>query len=132
MSLGLEFDYNFDMNIDKIIITLGGILVIIFIYWFFFGKKEKAVAVGESIDIIVKGGYSPSAISAKKGKPLKLNFLRQDPSACLEEVVLADFKIRRFLPVNKKIIITLTPEKTGRFSFSCGMNMYHGQLIIHE
>ncbi|OGZ64272.1 MAG: copper-binding protein [Candidatus Staskawiczbacteria bacterium RIFCSPLOWO2_01_FULL_40_39] len=116
--------------IDKIIVTLLGIMGIAFTYWFFLMKRSKEVIVKDSIDIIVDGGYSPEVISIAKGKTTKINFLRKDPTDCLEEVVLSDFKIRKHLPLNQKITIELTPQKAGEFGYACGMNMYHGKIIV--
>lgn len=118
------------MELDKIIVTIVGILGIGFTYWFFLIKKEEIVEASDTIDIIVEGGYSPSIISIPKGKTTKLNFFRKDPSSCLEEVVLSDFKIRKYLPLNQKISIALTPEKAGTYDFMCGMNMFHGKVIV--
>ena len=120
------------MEIDKIIVTLVGFIGMAFTYWFFLMKKERVVKANDSMDIIVEGGYSPDVISIPKGKTTKLNFLRKDPSSCLEEVVLGDFKIRKQLPLNQKVTIELTPQQTGEFKYSCGMNMYHGKIIVTE
>ena len=49
-----------------------------------------------SVDITVEGGYQPDVISVPKGKTTKINFFRKDPSSCLEEVVLSDFKIKKY------------------------------------
>jgi len=99
---------------DKLLVTLFGLGLIAFIYWFFFGKKDEAVEVsGGEIEIIVKGGYKPEIIKVKKGQKTTLTFIREDPSSCLEEVVLSDFKIKKFLPL-----------------MHCGMNMYHGKIIV--
>lgn len=118
------------MPLDKIVITLLDVFAIIFVYWFFLMKNENQVEVSDSIDIIVDGGYVPNTIVIKKGKTTKINFLRKDPSSCLEEVVLGDFKTRRFLPLNKKVTIELKPKEEGEFTYACGMNMYHGKIII--
>lgn len=115
---------------DKIIVTLIGLLGIAFTYWFFLMKKEKAMEVSDEVNILVKGGYSPNVISIPKDKTIKINFLRKDPSSCLEEVVLSNFKIRRFLPLNKIVTVELTPQKSGEFRFECGMNMFHGKIIV--
>lgn len=117
---------------DKIIVTFLGIGGIAFTYWFFLMKKEeKAVVVdSSSIDITVKGGYFPNVISIPKGKKTTLNFIRKDSSSCLEEVVLGDFHIRKNLPLNKKVAVVVTPEKTGEFDYACGMNMFHGKIIV--
>ncbi len=118
------------MEPDKIIVTAVGFIGMAFTYWFFLMKKEKEVAVTDSVDIIVEGGYSPSVISIPKDKTTKINFIRKDQSACLEEVVLGDFKIRRYLPLNKKVTVELTPHQEGEFGYACGMNMYHGKIIV--
>lgn len=119
------------MTIDKILVALFSIGGIVFTYWFFLMKKDDIVAVSGNIDIAVKGGYSPSVISIPKGKTTKISFTRSDPSSCLEEVVLSDFKIRKYLPLNKKVTIEVNPQKKGEFPFSCGMNMFHGKIIVN-
>lgn len=136
MNCNLEF--RFIMTLDKIIVTILGLLGIALTYWFFLMKKTKATMVVDSVDstgslqvdIIVKGGYSPEVVSIPRGKTTKINFIRKDPNSCLEEVVLGDFKIRRHLPLNQKVTIELTPQKIGEFGYACGMNMYHGKIIV--
>ena len=118
------------MTPDNIIVTIAGITAIAFTYWFFLVKKEKEIAVSSSVDIIVEGGYSPNVIAIPKGKTTKINFIRKDSNSCLEEVVLGDFHIRKYLPLNQKITVELTPQKSGEFKYSCGMNMFHGKIIV--
>jgi plastocyanin domain-containing protein len=119
------------MTLDKILALLAGLLGIIFTYWFFFMKKSQTVeSKGDEIEITVEGGYKPDRISIPVGKTTRLVFDRRDPSSCLEEVVLADFKVRKVLALNEKTTVEITPDKTGEFDFSCGMGMYHGKLIV--
>lgn len=118
------------MNFDKIAVLISGIISSIFIYWFFFMKKENSIEANERVQVVVSGGYNPETIKVKKGQKIVIEFLRKDPSSCLEEVVLSDFKIRKFLPLNKKTEIVIIPQEEGVFNFSCGMNMYHGKLIV--
>ncbi|MDO8557421.1 MAG: cupredoxin domain-containing protein [Candidatus Jorgensenbacteria bacterium] len=116
---------------DKLIVGIAGALGIVAVHWFFFMKKTKeTIANGPSIDIRVEGGYSPESITIPVGKTTILNFTRTDPTSCLEEVVLSDFRIRRQLPLNQKVPIAITPQKTGEFTYSCGMNMYHGKIMV--
>ena len=116
---------------EKILVTGGGVALIIFIYWFFFGKREEVSEVsGQGIDIVVDGGYKPQTIKVKKGEEITLTLLRKDPNSCLEEFILPDFKIKKYLPLNKKVEITFKPEKVGEFGFHCGMNMYHGKVVV--
>lgn len=119
------------MSLDKILVAIFSLIGIGFTYWFFLRKNEKEVVmVSDSVDIIVDGGYQPEVISIPKGKTTKLNFIRKDSSSCLEEVVLSDFKIRKFLPLNQKVTVEVTPQKQGEFDISCGMNMFHGKIKV--
>lgn len=118
------------MSQDKLLVTIFGIAGIVFTYWFFLMKKEKVEEVSNEVDITVDGGYSPEVISIPKGRLTKINFFRKDPSSCLEEVVISDFKIRRYLPLNQKVTIEINPKESGEFRFVCGMNMFHGKIIV--
>ncbi|MBI2613395.1 MAG: cupredoxin domain-containing protein [Candidatus Levybacteria bacterium] len=122
------------MTVDKIIVALLSIGGIIFTYWFFLMKKEdKAFTVNKnSVDITVKGGYSPETISIPKGKTTTFHFIRRDSSSCLEEVIIPDFKIRKYLPMDKEVSIPITPQKEGKYEISCGMNMFHGKIIVKD
>lgn len=93
-------------------------------------KKQNTVEASGSINILVEGGYKPDRISIPFGQTTKLVFERKDSNSCLEEVVLADFKIKKALPMNEKVIVEITPDKKGEFDFSCAMGMFHGKLII--
>jgi plastocyanin domain-containing protein len=121
------------MSEDKIIVTIIGILGILLTYWYFLGKGDGEISdVSEKgeVDILVEGGYKPEAISVKAGKKTILNFTRKDQSSCLEEIVIPDFKIRRYLPVGEKISVEIHPDKPGSYGFACGMNMFHGKIIV--
>ncbi|MBI2430482.1 MAG: cupredoxin domain-containing protein [Candidatus Levybacteria bacterium] len=120
------------MSIDKLLVALIGAVGIAFTYWFFLMKKETEVEVVDEVDIKVSRGYSPEVISIPKNKTTKIHFLRTDPTDCLSDVVLSEFKIRKNLPLNKKVTIEVTPKRAGEFPFSCGMNMYHGKVIVKE
>lgn len=117
---------------DKALVTIFGIVLIGFIYWFFLMKRERVVAAGKSLQITVEGGYNPETISVKRGEKTTLTFLRTDPTTCLEEVVFPDFSMRKALPLNQKVDILLSPKEVGEYVFHCGMNMYHGKLIVTE
>ena len=118
------------MSTDKILVATLGLVGIIFTFWFFLMKREKEVSVENEVDITVSGGYSPEVISIPKGKTTKINFLRTDPTDCLSEVVLGDFKIRKELPLNQKVTVEITPRKIGEYIYSCSMNMYHGKIVV--
>lgn len=116
-----------------LLINAVGIILIAFTYWFFFMKKEsKAVGVESEVEITVEGGYKPNVIKIKKDRPVTLRFHRKDVSSCLEEVVISDFGVRQYLKLGEVTEIKLTPKKSGEFGFACGMNMFHGKIIVEE
>ena len=121
---------------DKIIVTITGLLSIAGIYWFFFEKKSGGAGsrsageeASDSWTIIVEGGYKPNVVKIPKDKPAMLMFIRKDANSCLEEIVFPDYKIKKYLPINKEVIITLPyPHKSS--SFHCGMSMFHGKIEV--
>lgn len=121
------------MEINKIIVGILSLFGIAFVYWFFLMKKEEAATVAKDnfIEIVVKGGYVPNIISVPKDIQTTISFVREDPSSCLEEVVLPEFKIRTYLPLHKSTKIQITPKKSGTYEISCGMNMFHGKIIVN-
>ena len=114
------------------LVILGGIAAIAWVNWYFFvaGKSAAAPAVaGAEQTIIVDGGYSPSVVRVKAGRPVRLVFDRRDKGACSDEVVFPDFSVRRFTPTGVKTTIEVTPPKEGRYEFTCGMGMHRGALV---
>jgi plastocyanin domain-containing protein len=114
---------------DRIIVALGGVALSAFIWWFFFGKRDEEPTDGPTVSVIVDGGYKPAAISVRQGQPARVTFLRKDPNPCLEEVVFPDYKIRKILPVGTPVTIMLPPPHVAG-TFHCGMNMYHGKVVV--
>jgi len=122
------------MDTSEILVLALGTAAIAFIAWYFLGKREavkaKATDSGvQEVDITVKGGYTPDRIVVESGRPVRLNFYRDETSGCSEQVVFGDFGIVRDLPAYKTTSVELTPEKPGEYGFACGMNMLHGKLI---
>jgi plastocyanin domain-containing protein len=121
----------------KIVITVLGVLLIVFINWYFFfsGRKSQATAARrkqnfQEVKIVVKGGYTPDVIVVKKGIPVRLNFYRNETADCSDTIVFGDFNIRRPLPAFQTTAIEFTPEREGKYIFTCGMGMLRGKLIV--
>jgi len=121
------------MTLDQIAILATGTGAILFIYWYFFGKQERAVkASGSVVNVSVDAGYNPATIQVKKGQSVTLKIHRIDPSNCLDQLIIPEWSIVKALPLNKEIEVTFTPEEVGEFPFHCGMNMFHGKIIVKE
>jgi plastocyanin domain-containing protein len=114
---------------DKVIVTTLGIVSIAVIYWFFFGKKEEGGETAENLTVTVDGGYKPSVIRVKKNVPVTLTFIRKDANPCLEDVIIPEYKIKKYLPLNEPVTITLSPPHHAS-RIHCGMNMFHGKIEV--
>ena len=123
------------MDGSEVMVLVGGVLGIGFVLWYFFGRRQAVVAgvTGEGVqevNVTVKGGYSPDVIAVERGRPVRLNFYRDETSSCSEQIVFGDFGIARDLPAFKTTAIEFTPDRAGEFTFTCGMNMMRGKLVV--
>lgn len=125
-----------EIIMTKLIVLIAGIALIMFIAWWFLGKHnvkaEKATLDSnqQSVNIEVKGGYSPEKIVLEKGVPATLNFKRLDSSSCLDHVIFSDFGINQELPEGKVEKVNIDTSKTGEYEWECSMNMFHGKVIV--
>jgi plastocyanin domain-containing protein len=119
----------------QLTVLVIGVVLIALILWYFFGEREGTVAAEgqggvQEVRITVKGGYSPDLIVVKRGRPVRLDFYRDETASCSEEVIFGDFGIARALPAFKTTPIEFVPDKEGEFTFTCGMNMLRGKLVV--
>lgn len=124
------------MDASEVFVLVAGALLVGFVAWFFFmGEGERGEARADAsgvqrIRVVVKGGYSPDVVVVKKGSPVVLDFYRDEASSCTEQVVFPDFGISRSLPAFETTAVRLTPEREGEFTFTCGMSMVRGKLVV--
>jgi plastocyanin domain-containing protein len=123
------------MSGAQILVTVTGIALIGWVVWYFFlatQSEGRAEAAGgtQRIRISVKGGYTPAVVRVEAGRPVRLDFFRDETNPCTEEVVLPDFGIRTWLPAHQTTPVEFTPATPGTYEFACGMGMVHGQLIV--
>jgi plastocyanin domain-containing protein len=86
----------------------------------------------QEVTINVDGGYKPARIAVQVGKPVRLNFFRNDQSECLSQVVLPDFGITADLPLNETKTVEFTPQNVGEYPFTCGMDMVRGVVDVQD
>lgn len=113
-----------------------GIILIIAILWWFFGKHTEQ-AGGASVNghvqeatVVVKGGYAPSTVVLKKGMPGKVNFDMKDSTACLSHVVFSKLGVDEDLTKQPVTTVDIPTDKSGEYDFACGMDMFHGKVIV--
>ncbi len=124
------------MTADRWTVLVLGLLLVAFIIWFFWLKRARGVrAAGTSggyqeAMILVKGGYTPDTIVVEHGKPVRLNFRREETASCSDKVVFPDFQKAADLPTGHIVPVEFLPKEQGEFTFSCPMGMFRGKLIV--
>lgn len=124
------------MTPDRIIVTALGLLLIVFIVWFFWMKRDKGTRASQTstghqeVMILVKGGYTPDVIVVERDRPVRLNFRREETASCSEMVLLPDFEQSARLPVGETVAVEFIPREAGEYEFACQMGMLRGKLIV--
>jgi len=124
------------MSPDRLSVTIAGVLLIAFIVWFFWLKRSKGIRAAETSDgyqeamILVKGGYTPDTIIVRAGRPVRLNFRREETATCSDKVIFTDFEKSAELPTGETVPVELMPKEPGEFTFACPMGMFRGRLIV--
>ncbi|HXG85751.1 MAG TPA: cupredoxin domain-containing protein [Pyrinomonadaceae bacterium] len=99
----------------------------------FFITSNVVEAHTRTVKITVdKNGFSPSSIEVEAGHKVNLVFNRADKNNCGNVVVFPKLKIRKNLPVGKDVIVSIMPTKAGNISFSCGMGMMKGSVVVTD
>jgi plastocyanin domain-containing protein len=87
---------------------------------------------GRRIDIEVnKSGYKPEQVEVKAGEEVTLVFTMVEKTECGEEVVIPSTQARAKLELGKPTPLAFKADKPGPVSFTCGMNMMKGTLIVN-
>ena len=124
------------MTTGDVVVILGGIGLIAGIAWFFWGPRAGGARAAVTASgyqeamVLVKGGYTPDVIVVQHGKPVRLNFRREETAACSEMVVFGDFGKSAKLPEGEIVPVELLPERPGEYEFTCQMGMLRGKLVV--
>ncbi|GHV97211.1 copper-binding protein [Lactobacillus nasalidis] len=120
----------------KILVLLLAAALIALICWWFFGNFEqssdqaKIEGGRQEGQVVVKGGYEPEVLYLKKGVPAEVTFKMEDQTACLSHVVFSTLGVDKDLSKEKTVKIDIPTQKAGEFDYACGMNMFHGKVVV--
>ena len=125
------------MDLTIVIVNILGLALVALIVWYFWLFRREGVQVAivggvQEATIKVKGGYDPDVIVVKKGKPVRLNFLRQESSMCSEMVIFDKIQKSAKLPEGETVAIEFTPTQNGEIPFQCQMGMLRGKVIVES
>lgn len=80
--------------------------------------------------MITPTGYTPNVIKVKKGVPVELNISNPGDNSCFSTFMMPDFDLNNVNLKAGTTKLTFTPDKEGEYTFSCGMNMFKGTVIV--
>lgn len=91
-----------------------------------FFKKEQVKKV------VVDGGYKPDVIHLKQDIPAKIKFKTGQNIGCLNELVFKELDQKYELEKSAVKVIDIPTDQAGELNFACGMDMFHGKVVIDE
>jgi heme/copper-type cytochrome/quinol oxidase subunit 2 len=80
--------------------------------------------------MITPTGYTPNVIKVKKGVPVELNITNPGDNSCFSTFMMPDFDLNNVNLKTGTTKLSFTPDKEGEYTFSCGMNMFKGTVIV--
>jgi len=92
--------------------------------------KRKTPAIQRVTVALTEKGYEPTSLRLRRGVPAQVSFIRKVSATCGTQIVIADYDIKRALPLNEPVIVEFTPKTSGAFAFTCGMGMLRGSIVV--
>lgn len=92
---------------------------------------EEGASAGDSAIIVADGrGFTPSQVTLNKGSAGKLRFERKTDDTCATEVLFPDLNIKRPLPLNQVVEISVPTTESKTYAFTCGMGMFKSSIVV--
>lgn len=94
-------------------------------------RMEDGVQVVEIT--VVADGYQPQEIHLQEDVPARLVFTRTTDQTCATQIKVPAFAVGPVdLPLNEPVAVEFTPSAAGDFTFTCGMDMVSGSLVVQS
>jgi Uncharacterized protein conserved in bacteria len=84
----------------------------------------------QKVNVTVAGGYQPQVVNLEKGTPAEITFTRTSSQGCLDVVHSQELGFEKELPLNTAQTVKIPTTESGEFTFSCGMDMFKGKVVI--
>ncbi len=94
------------------------------------GRAKPKTRIQKVTVALTEEGYEPTTFKLRRGIPAQITFIRKVSATCGTQVVIPEYDIKRALPLNEPVILEFTPNRSGKFRFSCGMGMFRGSLVV--
>lgn len=123
------------MLVNGLVILVAAALIGLIIWWFFgnFQKSSQQADLAngrQEGQVVVKGGYEPEVLYLKQGVPAEVTFKMEDKTACLSHLVFSSLGVDKDLSKEKLAKIQIPTDKAGEIDYACGMDMFHGKIVV--
>ena len=89
-------------------------------------------AGARTVDVTVTAtAFDPARIEVPAGTHVKLRVTRKAETTCGTDLVVAGKKAVEHLPLNQPVEVDLGVVTKGEVTFTCGMNMLKGTVVVH-
>lgn len=74
--------------------------------------------------------FTPARVPVRHGETVILRFTRTAEQTCATDVMVPPAAEKRALPLNTPVDVRFTAAQRGDVTFSCGMNMLKGTIVV--
>jgi len=79
---------------------------------------------------VTETGFTPATVTVPAGKPVTLVVTRKTDATCAKEIVFPEQNIRKPLPLNQAVEISLPASPKREIAYKCGMDMLSGKVVV--
>ena len=87
------------------------------------GPREVELAVTDR-------GFEPARTEIPRGQALTLVVTRKTDQTCAKEIVFPEQNVRKALPLNEAVEISLPASPKREMTYVCGMKMLSGKIVV--
>ena len=123
------------MSLADVLVVLFGLALIAGELWYFLAPRRATPRPVETKDrvqevrVVVRDGYEPATIFVEAGRPVRLQFFRDETTECSERVIFEAFGIDQALPAFETTPIEFIPKSPGDYPFHCGKSVLKGRVV---
>lgn len=78
---------------------------------------------------VTEKGFEPASTDVKAGTNVQVKITRKTNATCATQVKVQGKNIKKDLPLNEPVVISLGRVEKGEIRFACGMDMLTGQIL---
>lgn len=121
------------MSPADVVVIIVGVSLIGWESWYFLVQRRDPPTAHkggvQEIRVLVKAGYQPDTIPVEAGRPVRLQFYRDETAECSARVVFETLGIEESLPAYETTTVEFTPTTPGDYPFRSGKSVTRGRVV---